>query len=212
MLTNYLVRTILTADTGLPSDAFVNDWCVQGDETSGPAMLDAFDDFFNLADGPFILCGALSDLVDHGEGIDVQVYEIDLPSGELGSPVAVTNLPFFTASTGDPLPPEVALCTSFAANTPPGVNPQRCRGRVYLGPFTEGHNGGGRPSSDLVIRIRNITKRLDDALIGAGATLAVWSRADHAVRPVVRGWVDNEWDTQRRRGREATSRNTWTPL
>lgn len=211
-ITNYLARCILTADTGLPEDAFVNDWCIQGDETSGPAMLDALDDFYNLAHGSFLLCGELSDLVDHNVPMQVQVYEIDLPTGHIGSPIAVANLPYYTGTSGDPLPPEVALCTSFAANTPPGTNPGRCRGRVYLGPFNEGSNGTGRPSNNLVIGVRNITKRLDDALIGAGATLAVWSRADKAVRPVVRGWVDNEWDTQRRRGREATSRNSWTPL
>jgi hypothetical protein len=28
--------------------------------------------------------------------------------------------------------------------------------------------------------------------------------------PVLGGWMDNEWDTQRRRGTDATLRNEWS--
>jgi len=34
----------------------------------------------------------------------------------------------------------------------------------------------------------------------------VWSGVDATGRAVVRAWVDNEWDTQRRRGTTATER------
>jgi hypothetical protein len=42
------------------------------------------------------------------------------------------------------------------------------------------------------------------------ATLAVWSPSNGDAVPVTDGWVDNAWDTQRRRGIDRTARSTWT--
>jgi hypothetical protein len=58
--------------------------------------------------------------------------------------------------------------------------------------------------------ITTLAKALRD-LIDASVTettwsLAVYSVADAVAREVTNGWVDNAWDTQRRRGIDATAR------
>jgi len=40
-------------------------------------------------------------------------------------------------------------------------------------------------------------------------TWVVYSTVDNAMYPVDNGWVDNSWDTQRRRGVKPTARYTF---
>ena len=41
------------------------------------------------------------------------------------------------------------------------------------------------------------------------AQLGVWSVANNDLVLANDGWVDNSWDTQRRRGLDTTARTTW---
>jgi hypothetical protein len=47
-------------------------------------------------------------------------------------------------------------------------------------------------------------------LTTAGLSHAVWSSADDTAYPVIGAWMDNAFDTQRRRGVDATARDTRT--
>lgn len=101
------------------------------------------------------------------------------------------------------LPSEVAVAMSFRSSnrTPRG------RGRVFHGPFITGASAGSsaneaRPHTNLI-----------NALVGAGGWLidqndhwawCVFSPSDNVARPVVGGWVDNAFDTQRSRGYRPT--------
>lgn len=114
------------------------------------------------------------------------------------SPASTTNLPG-----------EVAVGLSYTAAITSGVPAARRRGRIYLGPLNAGATEGvanapQRPSSVFMLNLSRAAKGLSDGPIGT--RWAVYSRRDDAFRPIVAGYVDNAFDTQRRRGVDATAR------
>jgi hypothetical protein len=117
---------------------------------------------------------------------------------------------FSLAPSGSPLPSEVALCLSYRGALFSGSNPARRRGRIYLGPLSTvaASSGiGGRdvvPVPNLMTSLLNAGKRLTDANIGYG----VYSKTDGLFTPITTFWVDNSFDTQRRRGSKPTARQT----
>lgn len=163
----------------------------------------------------------------------IKVYDGENP----GSPLAVAVQLAMAASGagGFNLPSEVALCMSFRgdyglaleeaaddadADSAPERPRSRRRGRIFEGPFgTDAIAVGtpGRPHANLIAALVDYGDRLADigtqgfafgldlrwvvksgAYVGAAVTT-------HDVSSV---WVDNEWDTQRRRGIRATARTT----
>lgn len=115
-------------------------------------------------------------------------------------------------AAGDPLPTEVSLCMSFQGTRLSGTPQARRRGRIYLPFMVEASNdSSGRPGTAFI----NAVVAAGAALLAASDAAGTWSWVTYSsVAPgyatVVDGWVDNEWDTQRRRGRDATSRTTFT--
>lgn len=152
----------------------------------------------------------------------IKVYDLAQPK-----PRPVLHEGQFTmtgTSTGytQDLPAEVALCATFwgVANRP------RTRGRVYLGPWgnhasAAGTNGRSIPLVGLRQSIAASFGRMIN-IAASTANLAVFSRGiyqvDGVVQPVTEqlftlvtdGWVDDAWDTQRRRGQAATTRTLFT--
>jgi hypothetical protein len=110
------------------------------------------------------------------------------------------------------LPREVALCMSFQAVKLAGFPQSRRRGRVYLGPFGEQASsftlGDARPAGTLINVVKGIGSRLSSAL--EFSTWSIFSPTTGALLPVNDGWVDNSFDTQRRRGLDPSVRNTWS--
>lgn len=99
-------------------------------------------------------------------------------------------------------PGEVALCLSFYA----GRNLPRQRGRVYLPPQLMGLGStSARPSALAMTTALGLADNLS-GLGGANVDWCVHSRADDAFRKVTHAYCDDEWDTQRRRGARATTR------
>lgn len=138
-------------------------------------------------------------------------YKIyDLADPEPRAPVLEGGWNFTVAPASTPMPPEVSLCMSFQATKQSGVPQARKRNRIYL-PFirVDQQNTDGRPTAAMVTDLA----LAGDALLAASdaATTWIWSIFStiipiNAAPPVNNGWVDNEWDTQRRRGRVAVSR------
>ncbi len=217
------LRVVLPFRTGFPEDVTVNTWAIAGtlDITSGPLLLTAIDNFFNATTTTSgqAVCEFMSPALNREtNAVRLEVYEIDLVTGSTGSPLAVN---FMTLGEGPSspdslLPNEVAICTSFAAEVESGAHAQRRRGRVYIGPLTDAccvHDTDNfQPTvlHDAVTTISDATQVFQSDVNDAGLTLAVWSRVDQELFPVVRGWVDTEFDTQRRRGIRASTRVTWT--
>lgn len=119
----------------------------------------------------------------------------------------------FTAAWGgtNNQPSEVALVMSFQAARASGVPQARRRNRVYLGPWgTNGADSSGRPAAALVTQIARAGSDLAAAASSSvNWNWVVWSPSSSQDYQVDNGWVDNAWDTQRRRGVKATSRTTF---
>jgi hypothetical protein len=97
---------------------------------------------------------------------------------------------------------DAALCLSFYA----GVNRPRYRGRIYVPLSLIGISpGAARPTTPQMQRAADLVPVLRD--IGdASVNWCVYSRVDGVGRPVTNWWVDNNWDSQRRRGTKPTAR------
>lgn len=111
------------------------------------------------------------------------------------------------------LPGECALCLSYAAAAESGVAAARRKGRLYIGPLmittsTDVTGASARPSTTFIedLRQTGLTLASDSPV---GTKWSVYSQKDDFMRPVVSGFVDNAYDTQRRRGVDATTRNSW---
>jgi hypothetical protein len=110
------------------------------------------------------------------------------------------------------LPAEVALVLSFQADIESGQIPARRRNRVYLGPFNDVANRPvGRPEGNLVQTMLFQAKQM---LLESQASVR-WSWVAYSPTldeafPVSNGWVDNAWDTQRRRGLYYNQRGSFT--
>lgn len=142
------------------------------------------------------------------------VKGFDLGDSTPRVPKADLELVAFTPS-GTSLPAEVALCVSYQA-TPQSGNPQASRrNRVFLGPLGVTVNAAN--ASDVASRptlaakntaIQGI-KKLNTAVNGAtNLQWVVYSEKLQAFAAVHDLWVDDAFDTQRRRGEAPTSRVT----
>jgi hypothetical protein len=122
--------------------------------------------------------------------------------------------PVATGSTA--APPELALCISWKAEPSSGFPAGRLRNRIYVGPFTNAACGSdGRPATTLVTNLKNSGDLLLEASKAATWKWVVYSPTQAAASAVasfdiMEGWVDNEFDIQRRRGRRGTARETFS--
>lgn len=111
------------------------------------------------------------------------------------------------------MPGEVALCSSYRGSLQSGTIAARRRGRVYLGPLNVGASVGAtvepaRPDGTF----RAIVARASEQLAAAstlGARWVVWSRVNSEAVPIRYGWVDNAFDTMRKRGVKPSTRSNW---
>lgn len=118
------------------------------------------------------------------------------------------------ASGSARLPNEVALCLSFKDSVLTTGPSARQRGRIYLGPLdaSAGINTVGdlAPSLTFIMDLARAGQTLGESIIalGTGYHWAVYSPTDNAMFNIDRVFVDNAFDTQRRRGIKATGRIT----
>lgn len=117
------------------------------------------------------------------------------------------------------LPEEVAVCLTLRGEPP--VTPRR-RGRLYIGPLSR-HAGvleGGTTVTHAHPANSSAGMLVQNMIASAGALVAAsslagcpWSirstRPSENFVPIVGGWVDNSFDTQRRRGPDSDDRDEW---
>lgn len=109
-----------------------------------------------------------------------------------------------THENGALAPRHVACCISFYANR----NLPSYRGRVFLGPFLLGQVGETVPNS-LRLQIIDLAQRLQQTnAAGSSVTMThqVYSEKMKLAHPVTNYWVNDVWDTQRRRLSKETLR------
>lgn len=222
-MANIQARVVLPFRTNLPEDVTVNTYAFVVpalDEPSFTAVGSRLLDLYNNPGdgGDLAITEILSPALNREtEAARLEVYEIDLDTGAVGSPLFVQpfTLGSGPVSASNLLPNEVAICSSFSAGPISGVPAARRRGRVFLGPLVK-----DVCTNDADTFQPTLTDGTAEDVAASFATFAnglleddvvwsVWSRADEVLYPINRGWVDREFDTQRRRGLDATTRAVW---
>lgn len=196
--------------TTLPKDRMVNTFSFEGSEsvTDVSNIDDMLVDFYTNEQ----ISNSISDFFPsqtYSGDYTVSVYCLDDPEPRVPRGVFPHS---FTPSVLTAFPTEVSLVLSFHGDFVSGVNLQRQRGRIYLPALAASLNvSPGRPATTFINDVLSAAGELADAAAASTAfDWVVWSRAGNTTYgPVNQGWVDDEWDTQRRRGRSAANRYPW---
>lgn len=208
---------IFQSTTNLPEDNMVNTWHFNGDPTF-PAtdfdnVRDMLKDFYTAIPGTTGASTRISQYMPSSlinATALVKAYDLADPVPRV--PVYESSFALVSLTSSAPLPAEVALCISFQGEAESGTNPARRRNRKYLGPWASTVSGNdGRPTPTLRAVIAGAGRRLKEAADASVTWEWCWySPTDSANGVVDNGWVDNAWDTQRRRGPAPTTRSTFT--
>jgi len=210
-------QVIIPPKSVVTDDQVVNTFAFIGNETAVNMALLAFDMLEQLyANTPTTGTKSIADWLSPALDVTqarVKFFDLSDPSPRV--PILDEPFTIATPSTGTTasMPAEVSLVATFYALAESGVPVQRRRGRSFMGPWSALANGTtantpSRPHADLQNDLALSFETLME-VSNADCSWGVYSRADGVVRPVVGGWVDNAWDTQRRRGVSATNRVTW---
>lgn len=210
-------RAVIANTSNLPRDVSVNTFHFESVAFT-PEMIEdiasAIIDFYNVEDtSNNSVAEFLSSRLSRTNNSRIEVYDMADPEPRV--PVYQVNWTLGTSGNTSSLPAEVAVCASYHGSEVAGIPMARRRGRIFLGPLTTGAMSAGaneiaRPSGLFVNAIVNAAHDLCAAAVDLGAHWAVYSRVLGTTTPIVGGWVDNDFDTQRRRSAEATDRTLWT--
>jgi len=205
--------------SGVPEDAIVNTFYFDQDDngilpdptSSYEGVVNSLGGFYNAFD-QVIFPNTIANVAR------VKIYDMRDPE-----PRIMRHYEEFAIDdSGDnPMPGEVAICVSFKAAPEAGVNPQRRRGRVFLGPIAQSVGAVG--ASQLMVSTAALTALnagaqslvVPNDIGGSSLTWAIYSpttdaggaNIDDSFFDVDEGWIDNAFDTQRRRGGVATTRS-----
>lgn len=199
----YKVQIVLGSTDNNPANFVTNTWaCAAINDAAAGDFATAVIAFYNS-------CTALLPSIVRQNNHEYKIY--DMLDPEPRAPVEEGLWNFSSAPSTDPLPPEVALCLSFQGVKQSGVPQARRRGRVYIGPLRATISADGRPTAGAITILRNAGDALYDAGVASAGdwNWAVYSTVNGGTVDVANGWVDNEFDTQRRRGRIPTTRNVF---
>lgn len=223
-----LVVVSMPKKSGIPADRVQNSFAFAHTpalDAAGVAnILGQLDDFYNTT-----AAGGLNpvnqwlgpSLAATPDAVDVNFYDITghLNGSAHGAPTFTDTLTIGGAGTNG-YPDEVAICVSFHSAFGAdvefgggGTRPRaRDRGRIYLGPLNRDCGAQHITTKELQVDSQVAT----DIASSAGALLGdpdytwcVWTRAGAGLKPVTAGWVDNAFDTQRRRGQAPSVRTTF---
>ncbi len=201
-------------DSGLPEDVAINTFhFVTTDATVATASVIAARllAFYNTPSDPATgnrIAARMSPVINEA-AIHVKVYNMgDLPPRQ---PIIDVLTPM-TLGGPNALPSEVAIVLSYRASLISGAAPARRRGRIFIGPLEV--SAGFQQSSDVrpTLSLRVAIAGAASVLVGQSDAVATW--VVHSVvaasnATVVAGYVDDAFDTQRRRGTGATQRTAF---
>lgn len=141
-------------------------------------------------------------------GHEIKFYTMSDPEPRAPKFIEAFGMPGKGTTAG---PTEVAMVLSFQGAKVSGLPQARRRGRIYFGPLINGLAGAdGRLQSSNVSQFADFgASFLASSDANPNWTWAVYSPTNGTGIDVQDGWVDNEFDTQRRRGRKATLRTTF---
>lgn len=158
---------------------------------------------------------------------DVAIKSYDLRDDIPRLPRSSTTRTLAAPVSAQALPRQVCVAVSFAgllAGLPegqPGVAGQprpraRHRGRLFIGPLVVPASDAGapaRPASTFMDTVSAAAQALRDGLWTAlpvgQVQWAVYSKVTTLSYSILSGWIDNRFDTQRRRAVASTLRSPW---
>lgn len=220
-MTVYHAATILTPVSGVPEDIRQQSWYAE-DPGQPPGVAEAaiigglVEEMYTQAVGGGAGLGTfISNSVSRvALACAVRVWSID---GATGAETFVVEIPFTmpVATSGGLYPGEVACRLSIHGALDGSEADRSKRGGPFLGPLSDGTgvndgNGTLRPTAGLMAQMIARYQEFDDGLVANGMVPVVWSRTTLTAHTVVGGWVDDAFDTQRRRGGIPTSRSVFT--
>jgi hypothetical protein len=205
----YLFQVAFERDSALPEDRAINTLWAQLDNDADALSwaTDIGAALTTAGPGGFVPSNFLSDALSG----DFSIRAYDQADAEPRSPVFILE-DSFVPSSSQALPSEVAVCLSFRATLVSGTVAARRRGRIFFGPLSvnaiqdvvqEPH-----VDPDLATALLDFAEAIKDSATALGGAWIVWSRAGAIGYDVTFAWVDDTFDTQRRRGVRALGRTT----
>lgn len=200
----YRAQVILHTTDAVPENYVSNSWAFEQStvplDTTGVTGL--LEDFYST------IRGYLSPTIAQN-GHEVKYTA--LPGSPPNYPFEEDTFNLSSPTSGTALPDEVAVCLSFQGARSAGFPQNRRRGRVYIGPLATTAATGNRPNSTFISLLASSALTFMSGIHGlTGAPYwSVWSPTDGAAVEITNGWIDNAFDTQRRRGVKSTSRTTF---
>lgn len=206
----------LPALSGVPEDVYTNTFYFSTDTdpvataafTATTIIKDGYDD---LLAGGAPLASYMSNTLDR---LNCLTKAYDMADPEPRIPTITEWEMDLSGTSSDNLPEEVALCMSYHGAIP--ITASR-RGRVYIGPLnmsavdtTTAETAHTRPKTAFIQAVNGFANHIYDRAVTEGWQWLIKTGSGPTYVPIVGGWCDNAWDTQRRRGVEATVRTTWT--
>lgn len=216
-MSHIAAQVTLPHASGLPADVTVNTFHFDGDPSS-PTDINEITlrllEFYNEGGAGDPVAYYLAGLIQRTADVcTIQLY--DMTQAKPRAPIETVFWQLEPAGSPTSFPSELAVCLSFQAAQQSGSPQARRRGRIYLGPLTQavGVTTGGQPTRVATTPrdvFRTAALQLASSTTSAGVPWCVYSRTDGVVRPITNGWIDDDFDVQRRRGPEPTDRTTWT--
>lgn len=209
-------QVIIPAVSAIPEDAVTNTFHFQVDPGGVSAALSALDTaliaFYTTTSTTGLASFLSADRSRVTNACSIRWYNLDEASPRV--PVRTTSWTLTGTAPSGGLPQEVAIALSFQAIKVSGVNQARRRGRIFIGPLADAAatvtSGVSRPNTTFITRANLCMQALKSAAIAANSPWSVWSPTNNTPASVNDGWVDNAFDTQRRRGVAPTVRTAWT--
>lgn len=196
--------------SNLPEDRIVNTFHFSvGAGTAETLMTQAFEaltTFYNSPAPSYALSAYLSPWVQRSA--EFRAYDLSQTPPRV--PV-IEPITLAASNTASGLPEEVAIVTTLQGAVPPALTARR-RGRLYIGPLNNNTITPGtsstpsRPDSVFTDIIGYTCARL---VIGNVGWCIRSSVPFQNFVQIADGYVDNAFDTQRRRGPETTARTPW---
>lgn len=199
-MAQYRVQIYQRATGGIPRDDIVNSFYL---DTDLDGIFDADEGATGLLhDAVALWTSPDLPLSNQASWISGKAYNLADP--EPREPVAEVSWLASSAQRPASGPRDVALCLSYFADR----NLPRNRGRMYIGPL---------PSQNLTMRpdstLRGALANLAEGISGLGGPNVQWVQRSTVLNRfanVTDYWIDDEWDTQRRRGLRASTRTAGT--
>jgi len=212
------VDVVFQGVSGLPKDQYVNVWYFNG--APGVPAADVAGQAFGLLNQFYHI--TLGSYLSPAVGTHVNMTAYDMAAAT-PRPIINTAVMTMSAFPGTALPEEVALCLSYYTDR----NLPSHRGRIYLGPLNNGAMSGSPSRPVTALRsamaaagrdlIQGVTSSAGLVVSGPVGIVPGIAWALHSVKlgtfiAIAHGWVDDAFDTQRRRGCAPTTRTIYSAV